>query len=368
VEDLSISSRPSRGHRAEPEQIVIVRDAERFTPTTYDDVDWRRVRRLTLVPFVIGTGEVALLSDGQRPVLPSGAVGPGEDVLVDTALRVPMATMGFRRQETHVLAGSSDRRHVVMWVDGARYRGDRPHRRGAAWWTGPASAAIELLRERGDGALAHLVELAEHARLHLTDEQYREDLQRLLDAAYLRADTPHGGSGFGGDASEWRAARSMLCDAIERDGTFLDVGCANGLLMESVVAWCAEKGVHVEPYGLDISEPLVELARTRLPQWADRIWVGDAPSWVHPEAMRFDVVHVLFDVVRDERWPDLIDHLLRNVVTSGGRLLVSQYNQVSPEHHADAILTRLGYRVGGVTRTPVRPERPDASPSAWIEA
>jgi 2-polyprenyl-3-methyl-5-hydroxy-6-metoxy-1,4-benzoquinol methylase len=414
VADPSISSRPSRGHRAEPEQIVIdldqartrakerlaaakaadpdtpmrladaqrsvaeelghpswprlVRDAERFVPTTYEEVDWRRVRRLTLVPFGIGTGEVALLSDRLRLVLPSGPVEVNEDVLVDAALRIPMATMGFRRQETHLLARSADRRHVVAWVDGARYAGDKPHRRDAAWWTGSAAAALELLRERGDGALAHLVEMAEHARVNLTDEQYREDLQRLLDAAYLRADTPQGGSGFGGDASEWRAARSMLCDAVDRDGTFLDVGCANGLLLESMVEWCAEKGVQVEPYGLDISAPLVAVARRRLPRWADRIWVGDALSWRHPEGMRFDVVHVLLDAVRDERWRDLIDHLRSSVVTPGGRLLVSQYNQVALEHRAAAILTRLGYPVAGETSIPRRPGRPDASPSAWIVA
>jgi hypothetical protein len=44
--------------------------------------------------------------------------------------------------------------------------------------------------------------------------------------------------------------------------------------MESVAAWCAERGLAIEPYGVDISPALAELARRRLPQWADRIWVG----------------------------------------------------------------------------------------------
>jgi hypothetical protein len=30
----------------------------------------------------------------------------------------------------------------------------------------------------------------------------------------------------------------------------------------------------VEPYGVDISPALAELARRRLPRWADRIWTG----------------------------------------------------------------------------------------------
>jgi SAM-dependent methyltransferase len=158
----------------------------------------------------------------------------------------------------------------------------------------------------------------------------------------------------------------MVCDAIESDGTFLDIGCANGLLMESVVAWCAEKGVAVEPYGIDVSEPLVQRARERLPRWADRIWVGDALDWAHPEGLRFDVVHVLLDAVRDARWRDLIDHLLSRVVAPGGRLLVSQYDQVDPDQHAAAVLTRLGHRVEGETRAPQVPGRPPGSPSAWI--
>jgi len=36
----------------------------------------------------------------------------------------------------------------------------------------------------------------------------------------------------------------------------LDVGCANGLLVESVVAWARADGLAVEVFGLDISEKL----------------------------------------------------------------------------------------------------------------
>ena len=69
--------------------------------------------------------------------------------------------------------------------------------------------------------------------------------------------------------------------------------------MESVVQWCAERDITVEPYGVDISEPLVELARRRLPRWRDRIWVGNALKWIPPAGARFDVVHAQFDCVPD---------------------------------------------------------------------
>ena len=38
-------------------------------------------------------------------------------------------------------------------------------------------------------------------------------------------------------------ARRPIVSAIDRDGTFLDVGCANGLLMESLATWAGEEPV-----------------------------------------------------------------------------------------------------------------------------
>ena len=69
------------------------------------------------------------------------------------------------------------------------------------------------------------------------DEPYHAETRRLLEGAYLEAEDPRGGSGFRGDAGRWERARRPIASAVDRDGTFLDVGCANGLLMESLVEW-----------------------------------------------------------------------------------------------------------------------------------
>lgn len=50
-------------------------------------------------------------------------------------------------------------------------------------------------------------------------------------------------------------------------------------LLESVVQWAGQDGYSLEPYGLDISEKLAELARHRLPRWRDRAFVGNALFW-----------------------------------------------------------------------------------------
>ena len=69
--------------------------------------------------------------------------------------------------------------------------------------------------------------------------------------------------------------------AIDRDGAFLDVGCARGYLMECVAHWSPYR---VEPHGLDVAPGLVALACRGLPAWADRICLRDVLSWQPPLA------------------------------------------------------------------------------------
>jgi 2-polyprenyl-3-methyl-5-hydroxy-6-metoxy-1,4-benzoquinol methylase len=97
------------------------------------------------------------------------------------------------------------------------------------------------------------------------ESDYYEETRTLLERAYLTSEDPRGGSGFRGDEVRWERVRRPILSAVDRDGTFLDVGCANGLLMESVAAWAAEDGLQVELYGLDLIESLAALARRRLP-------------------------------------------------------------------------------------------------------
>lgn len=148
-----------------------------------------------------------------------------------------------------------------------------------------------------------------------------------LEEAYLAATDPRGGSGFRGDEARWERARRVIVAAVDRDGTFLDIGCANGLLMDSVRTWAAERGHALEPYGLDASSALASLARTRLPQWAERIHVGDARAWEPPR--RFDFVRTELEYAERHERPDLVAHLLRHVVSPDGRLIVCTYGNAS---------------------------------------
>jgi SAM-dependent methyltransferase len=195
-------------------------------------------------------------------------------------------------------------------------------------------------------------------------------VHRTLVGAYLGAETPQGASGFGGSAAEWRDGRSMLLDALDPSRSrirLLDHACANGHLVVSLAGWAAQLGVTVDPYGVDIAPELIERARDDHPELADRFFVGDALSWQHPEGERFDLVHLLLDVVTDDLHGLLLRHQLQHVVAPGGRLVVSQYGAVSPSRSPEAVLRRTGLEVAGLTRPPMRNGRPRGLPSAWVE-
>jgi SAM-dependent methyltransferase len=153
----------------------------------------------------------------------------------------------------------------------------------------------------------------------------------VYEEHYLASDDPRRQSGFGGDEARWEAARRPIVRAIDRPGSFLDVGCANGYLLESLVRWSPHP---IEPYGLDFSPRLVAVARARLPQWADRFFVGDALEWEPEPPRRFDFVRTELVYAPEERWCGLVERLLSRVVAPGGRLIVCGYG--SPRRGVEA--------------------------------
>jgi SAM-dependent methyltransferase len=165
----------------------------------------------------------------------------------------------------------------------------------------------------------------------LTSEERRffEEEQAFHERTYLAGTNPRRQSGFGRDEQDWERFRRPVAAAIVKSGSFLDIGCANGLLMESVVAWAAQDGHAMEPYGLDISEKLAELARRRLPQWGNRIFVGNALFWKTPR--RFDFVRTEIVYVPRTRRREYVERLLNQCVAARGRLIVCSYGSSRPE-------------------------------------
>lgn len=180
----------------------------------------------------------------------------------------------------------------------------------------------------------------------ITEAQWFEIHNRFFTQHYLAADNPRGQSGHGGDEAQYRDKRMMILEAIHRNGTFLDVGCANGYLMESLERWLQGSGLAVEFYGLDISEPLLELAKQRLPHRQDRFFLGNALYWTPPQP--FDFVYLIGpELVPVGRQAALLDRLMQHYVGPGGRLILGPLNEERDSRELESQLHAWGHSPSG---------------------
>jgi SAM-dependent methyltransferase len=217
-------------------------------------------------------------------------------------------------------------------------------------------------KERGWRELSSIDEALE--RGEIDEEEWHRRVLAIIEPAYLSADTPQAQSGSSRDATGWEQARRLILDAVDRDGSFLDIGCANGLLMESLAEWAGQDGRVLAPYGLEISAALADLARRRLPHWADRVWTGNASTFEAPR--RFTYVRTGLDYVPGARRRAYVGRLLGDFVEPGGRLIVGTYNEEVAADTTASALEGWGFRVAG------RSSRPHTHPALsykvlWIE-
>jgi SAM-dependent methyltransferase len=175
-----------------------------------------------------------------------------------------------------------------------------------------------------------------HARGEIDDAAWFAGMSAIFEAAYLAGENPREQSGFGGDELRWELGRRPIIEAIDRAGSFLDVGCASGHLLECVVRWSPHR---LEPHGLELSPRLAALARERLPQWADRIHVGNVLAWAPPR--RFDFVRTELIYVPASRQRKLVERLLARIVAPGGRLIVCGYGSPRSGVRADPVQATL---------------------------
>jgi hypothetical protein len=193
----------------------------------------------------------------------------------------------------------------------------------------------------------------------IDEETWHHEWQSMLVPAYLSAPTPWQQSGKSGTYEDWVYARSLVGHAIDRDGSLLDVGCANGYLMECLPGWTH---FDVEPYGLDLSKELAALARERVPEWADRIWVGNVLRWQPPR--RFTYVRTGLDYVPKRRRRELVERCLRWC----DRLIVGVFGEHASERTTEELLRSWGLTVAGRSERAHRIKPGMEHRVLWIDA
>ena len=173
-----------------------------------------------------------------------------------------------------------------------------------------------------------------------------DEVRGILTRGYVHAPTPWQGSGLSGSYEDWVRLRIPVSAAVQRSGSFLDVGCANGYLLQCLVDWTEAKGLHIEPHGLDFSPEILMKAHERLPSHAQRLYLGNAWFWYPPR--QFDFVRVELEYVPVNKRPDFVQRLLREFVAQGGRLLVCHYRSRREDLSGgwvDDALLEMGYDV-----------------------
>jgi SAM-dependent methyltransferase len=200
----------------------------------------------------------------------------------------------------------------------------------------------------------------------IDEDTWHVAMAELIKSAYLRGGlTPYEQAGHDGDAESWEASRSIMRGALDRDGSFLDVGCASGVMMESVARWGAEKGLAIEPYGLEIVPELAALARERLARWAHRIYVGNIRTWQPPDH-RFEMVLIRPEYAPPHARADLVRHTLANVLAPKGRLIVLVGTEEKDVRAAEHGMAVPGVPIGGRIEVPHPSDRSLVRRLFWI--
>lgn len=186
---------------------------------------------------------------------------------------------------------------------------------------------------------------------------------RNLEAAYCSESDPIRQSGFSGGPRRWRAEREPILEAIEGDGDFLDVGCANGYLLECLVQWAQQRGYHLTPHGVDFGPRLIQMAKERFPHLGSNFHIGNAWEWQPPRRYRY--VYSPWDCVPEPYFGEYCRRLLDRMVERGGKLIIGMYGSRSRKIrpiNLGGLLARLGFAVQGTAYGGT----PAVSSFAWI--
>ncbi len=144
-----------------------------------------------------------------------------------------------------------------------------------------------------------------------------------------------------------------MLEGVDADGDLLDVGCANGYLLECLVHWGRERGRVLTPHGIDLGPRLIGLAKARHPGLAANFHAADIHDWHPPRRYRF--VYSIVHVVPESLLVPYARGLLDRVVAPGGRLILGAYGSRSASlppfdvagHLASHGVVVAGHAVGG---------------------
>lgn len=183
-------------------------------------------------------------------------------------------------------------------------------------------------------------------------EEWYELSNIYYTKCYLSQDNPRAQSKHRGDEFHYLYSHLPIIEAINNNGTFCDIGCANGHLVEMIHKWISGTGFDIQMYGVDISEGLIELAKKRLPKWKEQFFVGNAHYW-KPEK-KFDYIHIRGESVeypytgpKALNYIRIVEHYMENYLVDGGRFIIGPYWYEHEDNVVKGLFKYWGYSPTG---------------------
>jgi len=132
------------------------------------------------------------------------------------------------------------------------------------------------------------------------------------------------GHGFSG----WTNVRKFITPLIDKDGSFLDIGCGNGFLIRCLEEW---SGHCLIPYGIDVNRACIEACKQMFPTYAANFRVMKMKGFKKfPSGLTKDFTYVYWAVwdnadLSDRSFASKIELLLARVKPDG-KLLLAFYD------------------------------------------
>lgn len=156
----------------------------------------------------------------------------------------------------------------------------------------------------------------------------KKDLRELIEKErqvyrrFLSCKTELQRSCWGGTPEGWRRAREVILKAVRRDGSFLDVGCANGVLVRDLRRWAREKGIALRPYGIDLLEEFIPEARQKNPKFKNNFFAAEMMAFKTRE--KFTYIRV--ENYGPYRSPESFFRKYLGMLEADGRLIITHYD------------------------------------------
>ncbi|PSO43281.1 hypothetical protein BRC19_01300 [Candidatus Saccharibacteria bacterium QS_5_54_17] len=134
-------------------------------------------------------------------------------------------------------------------------------------------------------------------------------------------------SSFSGTFEAWEQRKAFIANAIDKSGTFLDIGSGNGFLLRCLQEWA---DYDITPYGIDINEEYIRKAKELFPNQADNFAAVNIREISRIGEYLPDVYDfVYFSADWSQTEPNETDarliKSLEQLVASGGRLIIGFY-------------------------------------------